>query len=320
MTGYTAQYPRPDHFIVHLSDTHFVAGGTGLYGGTVDSESHLRQLFTELDASGAHPEAIIITGDLADKGDPVAYEELKAIVEPAALRYGAQVIWVMGNHDDRGAFRETLLGQHPSAAPIDRVHWVGGLRVIALDSTVPGHHHGEVTSAQLDWLAEELASSAPHGTILAMHHPPIPSVLDLAVLVELRDQAGLAEVLQGSDVRSIIAGHLHYSTNSTFAGIPVSVASATCYTQDLNVPVGGTRGRDGAQAFNLVHVYETTVLHSVVPVAKNSAVCYVDAVETALILARNGVEFPASGTLSPAADVPITDEELHPPTRELSVV
>jgi Icc protein len=320
MTGYTAQYPRPDHFIVHLSDTHFVAGGTGLYGGSVDSETHLRQLFTELDASGARPEAIIITGDLADVGDPVAYEELKAIVEPAALRYGAQVIWVMGNHDDRGAFREALLGQHPSTAPVDRVHWVGGLRIIALDSTVPGHHHGEVTCAQLDWLAEELASPAPHGTILAMHHPPIPSVLDLAVLVELRDQDGLAEVLHGSDVRSIIAGHLHYSTNSTFAGIPVSVASATCYTQDLNVPVGGTRGRDGAQAFNLVHIYENTVLHSVVPLGQDAAVSYVDAAETALILDRNGVEFPVSGTLPPPAEVPITDEELHPPTRELAIV
>ena len=320
MSGYTAQYPRPDHFIVHLSDTHFVAGGAGLYGGSVDSETHLRQLFSELDVSGARPEAIIITGDLADAGDPIAYEKLKAIVEPAALRYGATVIWVMGNHDDRAAFRATLLGQHPSTAPIDRVHWIGGLRVIALDSTVPGHHHGEITGTQLDWLAEELASPAPHGTILAMHHPPIPSVLDLAVLVELRDQASLAEVLQGSDVRSIIAGHLHYSTSSTFAGIPVSVASATCYTQDLNVPVGGTRGRDGAQAFNLVHVYENTVLHSVVPLGQNAAVSYVSATETALILARNGVEIPASGTLPPTPEVTITDDELHPPTRELAIV
>ena len=98
-----------------------------------------------------------------------------------------------------------------------------------------------------------------------MHHPPVPSVLDLAVAVELRDQAALAEVVEGTDIRSIIAGHLHYSSTATFAGIPVSVASASCYTQDLNVPVGGTRGRDGARAFNLVHVYPTTVLHSVVP-------------------------------------------------------
>jgi 3',5'-cyclic AMP phosphodiesterase CpdA len=319
MSGYTAQYPRPDHFIVHLSDTHLRAGGSPLYG-SVDSESHLRTLFGELAESGARPEAIVITGDLADHGDPEAYATLRSIVEPAAAAVGATVVWVMGNHDDRGSFREGLLRQHPSAAPIDRVHWVNGLRIIALDSTVPGHHYGEVTGDQLDWLAEELSSPAPHGTIIAMHHPPIPSVLDLAVLVELRDQGGLAEVLQGTDVRSIIAGHLHYSTNSTFAGIPVSVASATCYTQDLTVPVGGTRGQDAAQAFNLVHVYEDSVLHSVVPVGSFAPVSYVTAEETARILAANQVTYPASSTQPAPVETPITDEELHPPTREFAIV
>jgi Icc protein len=319
MSGYTAQYPRPDHFIIHLSDTHVVTGGTGLYG-SVDTEIHLRRLFSDLDASGARPEAIVLTGDLTDVGDAVAYEQLRSIVEPAALRLGAQLVWVMGNHDDRGNFREKLLRQHPSTAPVDRVYWSNGLRIIALDSTVPGHHHGEVTGEQLDWLAEELASPAPHGTILAMHHPPIPSVLDLAVLVELRDQASLAEVLHGSDVRSIIAGHLHYSTTSTFAGIPVSVASATCYTQDLTVPVGGTRGRDGAQAFNLVHVYENTVLHSVVPIGEYAAVSYVSAAETAQIFAEKGVVIPVSATVPAPREEPFAPDELHPPTREFAII
>jgi len=288
----TAEYPRPDHFILHLSDTHFVTEGD-LYGA-VDSEKLLRQLFDELEASGSRPEAIVFTGDLADVGDAAAYAKLREIVEPAAERLGAQVIWVMGNHDNREVFREQLLDLAPSTAPIDRVHWVNGLRIIALDSTVPGHHYGEVSSAQLDWLAEELSSPAPHGTILAMHHPPIPSVLDLAVMVELRDQPGLAEVIQGSDVRSIIAGHLHYSSTATFAGVPVSVASATCYTQDLNVPVGGTRARNGAQGFNLVHVYENTVLHSVVPLGSYAQVSYVSAEETATILRREGVRIAPS--------------------------
>ena len=40
---------------------------------------------------------------------------------------------------------------------------------------------------------------------------------------------------------------------ATFAGIPVSVASSTCYAQDLTVPVGGTRPQDAAQAYNLVN-------------------------------------------------------------------
>ena len=298
----TAEYPRPDHFILHLSDTHFVADGD-LYG-SVDSEHNLRQLFAELEASRGRPEAIVFTGDLADRGDPVAYARLRAIVEPAAARLGARVVWVMGNHDDRGAFRARLLDQVPSAAPVDRVHMIGGLRIVALDSTVPGHHHGEISSEQLDWLAEELSVSAPHGTILALHHPPVPSVLDLAVLVELRDQSGLAEVLHGSDVRSIIAGHLHYSSTATFAGIPVSVASATCYTQDLNVPVGGTKARNGAQAFNLIHVFENTVLHSVVPLGEHVQVSYVDAGETASILRREGVR------IAPAASFAVEEDTL----------
>jgi 3',5'-cyclic AMP phosphodiesterase CpdA len=314
MTGYTAQYPRPDHFILHLSDTHFVAGDGPLYG-SVDTEGKLRELFAELEASGSRPEAIVFTGDLADRGEPDAYTRLRGIVEPAAHRLGAEVIWVMGNHDDRGTFRDTLLGEAPSTAPVDRVHDINGLRIISLDSTVPGHHYGTVTDDQLAWLADVLATPAPHGSILAMHHPPVPSVLDLAVTVELRTQRELAGVIRGSDIRSIIAGHLHYSTTATFAGIPVSVASATCYTQDLNVPVGGTRGRNGAQAFNLIHVYDDTVLHSVVPIGEYATVAYVTAEETAAILANNGITIP------PAVN-PHVRPLVHsdPPTRELAVV
>lgn len=293
MSGYTAQHPRPDHFIIHLSDTHFVTGGGTLYN-SVDGEAKLRTLFTELEASGSRPEAIVFTGDLADKGAPDAYATLRSIVEPAAARLGADVIWVMGNHDNRENFRQTLLDEAPSAEPFDRVHDVNGLRIIALDTTVPGHHYGHVTDAQLVWLKDVLSTPAPHGTLLAMHHPPIPSVLDLAVSVELREQDALATVLQGSDIRSIIAGHLHYSSTATFAGIPVSVASATCYTQDLTVPVGGTRARDGAEAFNLVHVYDNTVLHSVVPIGNYAAVSYVSAEETVKILAEQNITIPVT--------------------------
>ena len=49
-----------------------------------------------------HPQALVFTGDLADIGEPDAYERLKALVEPvAASAMNAQLIWVMGNHDER---------------------------------------------------------------------------------------------------------------------------------------------------------------------------------------------------------------------------
>ncbi len=242
MDSRTAEHPRPNHFLLHLSDTHLVAGDGALYGD-VDSAARLSAIVADIEASGTHPEAIVVTGDVADKGEAGAYVRIRDIVEPAARRIGAQVIWAMGNHDERGAFRQELFGLQPTDRPVDFVYDVNGLRVITLDTSVPGAHHGEVSPAQLDWLAEVLSEAAPHGTILAMHHPPVPSVQDLAVLVELRDQAALAEVIEGSDVISIIAGHLHYSTSAVFAGVPVSVASATCYTQDLTEYQGGTGGR-----------------------------------------------------------------------------
>ena len=94
----TAEYPRPDYFLLHLSDTHLLADGNRLYG-RVDSAAHVQRLFADVEASGGRPDAIIITGDLADKGETNAYAQLRDIVEPAAARLGASVLWVMGNHD-----------------------------------------------------------------------------------------------------------------------------------------------------------------------------------------------------------------------------
>ncbi|MHA7282075.1 phosphodiesterase [Arthrobacter sp. TMS2-4] len=281
-----------------MSDTHLLGGDAPLYGA-VDSEQRLREVFEDLEASGARPDAIVFTGDLADKGEPGAYAKLRAIVDPAAERLGATVVWAMGNHDDRAAFREGLLDEAPAGRgddPVDAVHFLDGLRIITLDSTVPGRHHGELSDGQLRWLAAELEVPAPHGTILALHHPPVPSVQDLAVLVELRDQRSLADVVRGSDVRTILAGHLHYSTTAMFAGVPVSVASATCYTQDLMFDGGGTRGRDGAQSYNLVHVYEGTIVHSVVPAGRHSSVGeVVPREETRRRLEAHGVVIPEVG-------------------------
>ena len=293
-----AEHPAADRILLHLSDTHLRAPGPQLFD-RVDGLASLTTALAGIEASGVAPDAIVFTGDLVDLGEADAYDMLRELVEPFAERLGARLLWVMGNHDDRGAFRARLLGASSDdpTAPYDRVDELDGLRVVTLDSSVPGRHHGEVSDAQLAWLRDVLATPAPLGTVLAMHHPPVPSVLPLASSVELRDQRRLADVLRGTDVRAIIAGHLHYSTFATFAGIPVSVASSTCYAQDLTVPVGGTRPQDAAQAYNLVHVYDETIVHSVVPLAAAPALEYIDADEAQRRLSDAGIE----GALTRAA-------------------
>jgi Icc protein len=260
------QHPAPAHVVAHLSDTHFLGEGRRLYG-KVETEKNLRQALEQLARLITKPEAIVFTGDLADLGEPDAYARLRAIVEPAAAAMGAQVIWVMGNHDERAPYSVGLFDEDATTDPRDRVYDVNGLRVIAIDTSVPGYHHGELTDAQLAWLAGILDTPAPHGTILALHHPPVPTPLLWAMeMLELHGQDRLAKVLAGSDVRAILGGHLHYSSHSTFAGIPVSVAAATCYTLALTAQDRLLSGVNGNQAMNLVHVYENSIVHSIVPI------------------------------------------------------
>jgi 3',5'-cyclic AMP phosphodiesterase CpdA len=259
------QYPAPGHVVAHLSDPHLLAGGARQYG-VIDTEAGLRLALARLARLDAPPQALVFTGDLADKAEPAAYARLREVVEPAAAEIGAEVVWVMGNHDERAAYARGLF-DIDSDEPQDRVHDVAGLRIVSLDTSVPGYHHGDLTDAQLDWLAGVLATPAPHGTLLALHHPPIPiPMMPAADVIELLDQQRLADVLTGTDVRCILGGHLHYSTYSTFAGIPVSVASATCYTSDPAPLERFVSGVDGHQAITMVHVYDDRVVHTVVPV------------------------------------------------------
>ncbi len=260
------QYPPARRVLLHLSDTHLLAGGA-LLGDRYPADAHLRASLDAIERLRSAPDAIVITGDLTDLGEPAAYAALRAAVEPVAERLGTPVVWVAGNHDERPALRAGLLDAAPTEDPVTGVWDLGGLRLIALDTTVPGWHHGELDARQLEWLAGMLTEPAPLGTILAMHHPPLPSHVPFFDILELRDQSRLAGVIAGTDVRGILAGHLHYSTSGTFAGIPVSVAAATCYTMNLAAPPEEVNGMDAGQSFHLVHVYDDVITHAVVPVA-----------------------------------------------------
>lgn len=260
-----SQHGRPEFSLLHISDTHLLAAGKRLYG-VVDAEERLVDLLERVHRSEHDVRAVVFTGDLADLGEPDAYQRLKDAVEPVVAEMGARLVWVMGNHDERAPFAEVLLGAQPTDQPLDAVYDIDGLRLIALDTSVPGYHHGELRPAQLEWLAQTLSDPAPHGTLLALHHPPIPTPIDIMGVLELQQQQELWEAIEGSDVRGMVAGHLHYSTHATYRGIPVSVAAALCYNLDL-APANGSilRGINSAHTASLVSIYPTQVVFSELP-------------------------------------------------------
>lgn len=259
------RYPAARHVIVHLSDTHLLDGGARL-GGKADTVAALAQAVSQISRLGASIDAIVVTGDVADLGEPDAYRRARAAIEPLAEASGAELVWVMGNHDERAPFRAELLDDPAGGdAPVHRVVDCRGLRIIALDVSVPGWHHGAVDDAAVDWLRAALAEPATHGTVLALHHAPIATPIALMDILELQGQDLLADALAGTDVRLILGGHLHYATTGMFAGIPVAVAGATAYTMDLSAGPRVLVGIDGGRSFSLVHLSDTGLTTSVVP-------------------------------------------------------
>lgn len=259
------RYPAARHVIAHVSDTHLLAGGAPL-GGVADTVTALERTTNQLGRLGGALDAIVVTGDVTDLGEPDAYRRVRSALEPIAEATGARLVWVMGNHDERAAFRSELLDEPGTDQPVHHVVQLDGLRLIALDTSVPGYHHGALDTTSLAWLDAVLAEPAPRGTLIAMHHAPIATPLSLMDVLELRDQDEFADIVRGRDVRMILGGHLHYATNGTFAGIPVTVAGATAYTMDLSAPPGDLVGIDGGRSFTLLHVYDDSIVTSVVPV------------------------------------------------------
>jgi 3',5'-cyclic AMP phosphodiesterase CpdA len=253
--------------IVQLSDLHMPAGG--LLFDAIDVERRLARCLDAVIASEREVAALLVTGDVADGGDPASYLRAVPILESAAARLGAKLIRIPGNHDDIDAF-ERYFG-----APAECVVWLDGVRVVGLDSTAAGGHHGELSVAQLDRLAAELMRPAPSGTILALHHPPVPSPVGCVQGLQLRDPDALAEVIRGSDIRVILCGHDHHTSGAQFAGVPVWIAPSMAYTMDV---LGADDRIQGTAhgAITLIEIHQDTVVITQMPVPDPAAGYVID--------------------------------------------
>ncbi|HEX2313531.1 MAG TPA: metallophosphoesterase [Thermomonospora sp.] len=262
---------RPDLTFVQLTDTHVLPEG-GLMHEVVDTTAHLAAALDMIERSGIPVAALLLTGDLTHDGAAPAYRRLRGLVEPVARRIGAEVVYVMGNHDERAAFRAELLGEPGGTDhPYDTVRMVGGMRLVVLDSTEPGRHDGHLTEPQRAWLADVLATPAPRGTILVCHHPPVPSPVPTVHLLRLRDADRLGAVIQGSDVRLVVTGHAHHAAAGTLAGVPVWVGPALAYGV-AGVPPAGRLRADADAAFSRIDVFGDQVVVTAVPLSRSERV------------------------------------------------
>jgi Icc protein len=186
--------------VVQLSDLHL--GVPGNRERVVRAVAGARTLGADL---------LLVTGDVADHGDPAEY------AEAAELLGGAVVALVPGNHDDRDAMGAVL-------GPVgDRVHRAGGVNVVLLDSLVPGAPEGALSAAAIDLLADTARDPAP--LLVALHHPPVPVGHPFMDGIRLRDAEPFAAVLAArTEPALVVCGHVHRAVATTVGGHPLVVA------------------------------------------------------------------------------------------------
>jgi 3',5'-cyclic-AMP phosphodiesterase len=223
--------------IAQISDSHIRAGATAQPGD--QSAVHLQQAIQHLAQLPAPPDVVLITGDCADNGSAAEYQRFRELLRPLTM----PVYVIPGNHDDRANLLASVGTQ--GAAPMDGfVQYVvdaAPLRLIALDTNVPGHGGGYLCGDRLGWLEQRLAEAPDQPTILFMHHPPFPTGLAPFDQIGLENADALgAIVARHPQIERIVAGHVHSSMQRRFHGTIAMTCPSTAYQllPDLKRPVG----------------------------------------------------------------------------------
>lgn len=215
--------------VAQISDLHLKADHKLTYG-VVDCLGALRRAVDHLNASQPRPDIVVISGDLVDFGRPDEY----ALLATELARLHMPFYLVPGNHD----VREHLLATFASHtylplnahAPLDWVVEEHPVRLIGLDSTLPGHHGGQVLDSQLLWLDEQLSRRPDVPTLLILHHPPFITGIGHMDREPFVNAHGLqAVVARHPQVERLLCGHLHRPMQRRFGGSISCVCPGTSH-------------------------------------------------------------------------------------------
>lgn len=204
--------------IVQISDLHLVPPGRGLHG--LNPEDRLSSAVAAVNRHHSDAEFCIITGDLADAGDPAAYQVLERHLKHLEM----PVHMTIGNHDDR----KTFIAAFPDV-PRDRSGFVQTAfshedsAFILLDTVCQGDSWGEFCEERAEWLSDQMRQFRGLAIHIFMHHPPFDIGIPKLDAIRIRDTGPFDRTLGGiENIRQVFFGHVHRPIAGTCRGIPFS--------------------------------------------------------------------------------------------------
>ncbi|HWP74756.1 MAG TPA: phosphodiesterase [Methylomirabilota bacterium] len=221
--------------IAQITDTHISTPGS-VNDRHFRTPEHLERAVAHLNRLTPRPDVVLATGDLVERGEPEEYARLRAILDRLAM----PLYVIPGNHDSREGLARAFADRGYLPTDGGFLHYTveeWPVRLIGLDTQVPGQPGGRLCAERLAWLDARLGEAAARPTVVFMHHPPFVTGLQAMDAMGLEGKEELATVIRRHpQVERLVCGHVHRPMTRRFAGTVATTCPATAHQIALELP------------------------------------------------------------------------------------
>jgi 3',5'-cyclic AMP phosphodiesterase CpdA len=202
--------------IAQISDTHILAPSSGQAVARSRADS-LRRCIADINR--LRPDAVVHTGDIVQNGRPGEYAHVRELLAPLE----APLYIIPGNRDDREALRDAFSDHAYLPQTGEFLHYTIEdylVRIVALDSIVPGQRKGAFCGRRLAWLERVLEQAPGKPTLLLIHQPPFDIGTEyVGGYCRPGETEELAAVVgRHPQVQRLLCGHLHHPVHEHWGG------------------------------------------------------------------------------------------------------
>ncbi len=207
--------------LIQITDTHLgVQDGARLLG--LNTDQSLLDVLDLISREQSRCAALVCTGDIASEPEPDCY---RRFIDTLRGYFDCPLGWLPGNHD----LARVMAALQHSHKPESRLLAVGNWRVVLLDSSVPGHVHGDLAPAELAFLEQSLASAPESPTLVMLHHQPVPVGSDWIDQYQVRNHKAFFAVIDAHpQVKAISWGHVHQLYEQRRGEVLLMATPSTC--------------------------------------------------------------------------------------------
>ena len=213
--------------IAQITDTH-ISTPDSVNDRHFHTVEHLERAVTHLNRLLPRPDVVLATGDLVERGEPAEYARLRVILDRLAMPFYV----IPGNHDSRENMARAF-ADHAYLPQAGFLHYTieeWPVRLVGLDTLVPGQPGGLLCAERLAWLDARLGEAPKRPTLVFMHHPPFVTGMLPMDAMGLEGGNAMAEVIRRHpQVERVACGHVHRPMVRRFAGTVATTSPATAH-------------------------------------------------------------------------------------------